>query len=114
MGLKSKRKGEKYEREVAADLRAYGYDTHRTAQYSGKTGDAPDVVGLPYIHIECKHYANRAFDYDWIDQARRDAKEGLLPIVVHRIDNADSLVTMRLSDWMDIYREYEVSRSARD
>lgn len=110
MGLKSKRKGERYEREVASKLREYGYATRRTAQYSGKTGQAPDVVGLPYIHIECKHYANRGFDYDWLSQAKRDARDGEIPIVVHRIDNAPSVVTLELDRFIEIYREYEASR----
>ena len=110
MSVNSKRKGARYEREVASVLREYGYEARRTAQYSGKTEDSADVVGLPYMHIECKHYANRAFDYDWIDQARRDAKDRI-PIVIHRTDNHDNLVTMRIEDFMTIYREYQLTRS---
>ena len=114
--MKSKRKGAGYEREVAAVLRNHGYDARRTAQYCGNTGDASDVVGLPYVHIECKRYANRAFDYDWIEQAKRDSIEASkktgsdhydIPIVIHRTDNHKSLVTLYLDDFMDIYREYE-------
>lgn len=110
MSVNSKRKGARYEREVASVLREYGYDARRTAQYCGKSEESADVVGLPYMHIECKHYANRAFDYDWIDQARRDANDRI-PIVIHRTDNHDSLVTMRIDDFMKIYREYELTRS---
>ena len=113
MSVNSKRKGARYEREVAAVLKEYGYDARRTAQYCGKSEESADVVGLPYIHIECKHYANRAFDYDWIDQARRDAKERI-PIVIHRTDNHDNLVTMRIDDFMKIYREYELIRSSNE
>lgn len=108
MAVNSKKKGARYEREIASILREYGYDARRSAQYSGKTEESADVVGLPYIHIECKHYANRAFDYDWLDQARRDA-HGTIPIVIHRTDNHRNLVTMDFDDWMQIYREYEAS-----
>lgn len=66
------------------------------------------MVGLPYIHIECKHYANRAFDYDWIDQARREAKDKI-PIVIHRTDNHRNLVTLDANDFMTIYKEFEAS-----
>ena len=108
-GMKSKRKGASYEREVASELRQYGYDTRRTAQYCGNTGDASDVVGLPMLHIECKRYANRGFDYDWLSQAVRDSKQGEIPVVIHRTDNNKSVVTMYLNDFMQIYKEYEAS-----
>lgn len=108
MSVNSKQKGARYEREIALFLRNHGYDAHRSVQYSGRTEESADVVGLPYIHIECKHYANRAFDYDWIDQARRDAK-GTIPIVIHRTDNHRNLVTLDADDFMTIYREFEAS-----
>lgn len=107
MGMKSKRKGASYEREVAKDLKYYGYDARRTAQYCGNTGDASDVVGLPNLHIECKRYANRGFDYDWIEQAVRDKKDDEIPVVIHRTDNQKSVVTLYLEDFITIYREYE-------
>ena len=107
--MKSKRKGASYEREVAAQLRAHGYDARRTAQYCGNTGDASDVVGLPRLHIECKRYANRGFDYDWLSQAVRDKKTDEIPVVIHRTDNNKSVVTLYLDDFMDIYREYDAS-----
>lgn len=109
MSKTSREKGARYERHIANELKAYGYDTHRSVQYCGRFGDA-DVVGLPYIHIECKHYANRAFDYDWLEQAKRDARDGEIPAVFHTIDYHEDVVTLRLSDFIAIYREYEVSR----
>ena len=47
MTINSRRKGVRFERELASALRAEGYDTRRTAQYCGNTGDASDVIGLP-------------------------------------------------------------------
>jgi hypothetical protein len=45
--------------------------------------------------------------YDWIAQAIRDAENtGNLPAVFHKKNNADILVTMRLDDFMTIYREF--------
>ena len=55
MTINSRRKGARFERELASALRAEGYDTRRTAQYCGNTGDASDVIGLPGIHIEAQH-----------------------------------------------------------
>ena len=36
-----------------------------------------------------------------------------LPAVFHRKDRCEWLVTMRLTDWMEIYREWEASRDER-
>lgn len=95
-------------------FREFGYNkARRTAQYCGNTGDASDVVGLPYIHVEAKHQEQMRL-YDWMDQAKRDAAatdKFLLPAVFHKKNNHNILVTMELEDWMQIYREYESGMS---
>lgn len=101
MGKASREKGKRGERMLAKALREYGYDCRRTSQYCGQTGDASDVVGLPGIHIECK-FVERLNIRDAVDQAARDAKEGL-PAVMHKKSNEGWLVTMRLEDWMRVY-----------
>jgi hypothetical protein len=111
--INSKQKGARFERTLAGLFREQGYDARRTQQYCGATEEASDVTGLPYIHVEAKHYKNRAFDYDWLEQAKRDAKNGNMPAVFHKTDNHEILVTMRLEDWFKIYREYEVSTSLK-
>lgn len=109
--VNSKRKGATFERTLAGKFREYGYDARRTAQYCGNTGDASDVVGLPHIHIEAKAQEQMRL-YDWMAQAVRDAsKSGNLPAVFHKKNHADILVTMRLADWMEIYKEFELNRS---
>ena len=108
MAINSKRKGATFERKLASRLRDYGFDTRRTAQYCGKTGDASDVVGLPGLHIEAKHQ-ERMYLYDWMAQAKRDAEAGggkRLPAVFHKKNNAEILVTMELGDFMNVYREF--------
>ena len=110
MGKASREKGKRFERALAKMFTEQGYPSRRTQQFCGATEESSDVIGLPYIHVEAKHYANRAFDYAWIDQAKRDAKEKL-PAVFHKIDNHEVLVTMTLDDWFTIYREYEAGRS---
>lgn len=114
MAINSRQKGARFERTLAKILRdEYGYDeARRTAQYCGNTGDASDVVGLPYIHIEAKH-VERLNIYDAIAQAKRDAKaggKGLLPAVFHKKNNCKILVTMELDDFMKIYREFEAGK----
>lgn len=117
MSVNSKQKGARFERLLASKFREYGYtESRRTAQYCGNTGDASDVVGLPFIHVEAKHQETMRL-YDWIDQAKRDAKagnEGRLPAVFHKKNNAEILVTMTFDDFMQIYKEYEASMTIKD
>ena len=117
MAVNRKQKGARFERLLASKFRDYGYsDARRTAQYCGNTGDASDVVGLPYVHIEAKHQEQMRL-YEWMEQAKRDAKagnEGRLPAVFHKKNNADILVTMTFDDWMQIYKEYEASMTMEE
>ena len=109
MAVNSKQKGARFERLLASKFREHGYEARRAAQYCGNTGDASDVVGLPGLHVEAKHQEQMRL-YEWIAQAVRDAEaggEGRLPAVFHKKNNADILVTMRLEDFMNIYREWE-------
>ena len=116
MAVNSKQKGARFERTLASKFREYGYNTRRTAQYCGNTGDASDVVGLPGIHIEAKHQETMRL-YEWISQAVRDAEsggKGNLPAVFHKKNHAEILVTMRLEDWMNLYREWEAGFDLKD
>ena len=114
MAVNSKQKGARFERTLARIFREeYGYnEARRTAQYCGNTGEASDVVGLPGLHIEAKHQEAMRL-YDWMSQAKRDAEAGgekHLPAVFHKKNNYPILVTMELSDFMEIYREWEAGR----
>ncbi len=102
----SRQKGKRGELEVARILRDYGYkQCRRGQQYCGTSGDA-DVVGLPGIHIEVKRREKLNL-YDAISQAVRDAARKVIPVVFHRKNDCEWLVTMRLDDWIVMYREYE-------
>ena len=105
MGKMSREKGKRAERELANILKDYGYDTRRGVQYNGADGSA-DVVGLPGIHIESKH-VERLNIYDAMAQAISDAREGEIPAVFHRKNNDYWKVTMKLEDFMKIYKEWE-------
>lgn len=103
--MNSREKGKTGERELASILREEGYETRRGQQFCGANGDA-DVVGLPGIHIECKRVEKLNL-YDAIAQACRDARQGEKPAVFHRKNRCEWLVTMKLSDWIALYREAE-------
>ena len=108
MTINSKQKGARFERSLASRLKEYGYDCRRGQQYCGANGDA-DVVGVPGIHIECKHQETMRL-YDWMSQSKADAREGEIPIVIHRKNNSADLVTMEFCDWIRLYREWECGR----
>ena len=110
--VNSRQKGARFERLLASRLREHGYDCRRGQQYCGANGDA-DVVGLPGIHIEAKAVERMSL-YDWMAQAKHDARDGELPAVFHKKNNAKILVTMELDDSMTIYREYEAGRGDND
>ena len=63
-------------------------------------------MGLPGIHIECKRVERLCIE-DAIAQAKRDAREGEMPVVMHRKNHCEWLVTMPLDQWIEIYREWE-------
>lgn len=104
--MNSRTKGAAGERELAKKLREYGYECRRGQQYCGTNGDA-DVIGLEGIHIECKRVERLNIE-DAMLQAIRDRREGEYPAVFHRKNNHEWLVTMRLNDWIEIYREWRV------
>ena len=107
MAVNSKRKGAAGERELAHKLNEYGFETRRSVQYNGKADDGKaDLVNLPGIHIECKR-VERLNVSEAMTQAINDAKNGELPTVFHRKNREQWLVTMRLDDWMDLYKEYK-------
>ena len=84
-------------------LRAEGFDARRGQQYSGAAGDA-DVIGLPGVHLEVKRVEALRL-WDALAQAKRDARPGELPVVVHRKSRCEWVIVQPLKDWLKIYRE---------
>lgn len=110
MGAMSRNKGKTGERELARLLTAFGYESHRTAQCRGDTGQAADVEGLPGIHIEVKRTESFRL-YEALNQAKHDAAMAGgrdLPAVFHRKNECPWVVVMDLEDWLKIYSIYEL------
>ena len=106
--INSRNKGKRGELMLAAIFREYGYPARRGQQYSGANGDA-DVVGVPFVHIECK-WSNKTELHKWISQSVHDAKPGEIPIVCHKRDNEDFFVTLHIRDFIEIFNEYASGR----
>ena len=109
--MNSRQKGKRGELEWARVCRDNGYVARRTAQYCGNTGEASDVIGLPGIHQEVKR-VERLDLTAAMDQAKRDAKHGEIPIVAHRRNHERWMVTMDAEDWFRLYREWEAGNGA--
>lgn len=100
----SRDKGKRGELELSHKLQEFGFDCRRGQQYCGANGDA-DIVGLDGIHIECKRV--QALNVSKaVEQAKSDAKNGDMPVVMHRKDRENWLVTMELDTWVTIYKHY--------
>ncbi len=101
--MNSSRKGANGERELAAILEAEGYHMERGGTES--YGTAPDLSGLPGIHVEVKR-VERLNVFEAMAQAIRDSKrfrDGM-PTVFHRRNRTPWLVTMLLTDWLRMYK----------
>ena len=114
MAINSKAKGKRGELSLVSKLKEYGFDTRRSVQYNGKADDGQaDLVGLDGIHIECKN-VERLNIHDAIAQAKHDAHADELPTVFHKRNHCEWLVTMPLTDWIKLYREYFYNRKEND
>lgn len=120
MGLSprgAKAKGDNYEREIASyinDRLFEGREQVYRAPLSGggrqfvSGGGSADLVGTPEIWVEAKR-TERFQPYAAMEQAEtgiRGKRAPEKPVVISRrsrIPTGDSLVVMRLDDWLDLY-----------
>lgn len=101
--VNSRAKGKRGELSLAKYLRDAGYtDARRSAQYCGANGDADIVDALPGLHIECKRVEKLNLDAA-MEQSKRDAREGGIPVVIHRKSRQEWRITMTLEDFLQIY-----------
>lgn len=98
----SRGKGARGERELAKILNEHGISCHRGYVQFKES----DLIGIPGVHVECKR-VERLNIHEAMKQAIREAqkrKDGK-PTVFHRRNNTEWLVTMRLEDWINLYKE---------
>ena len=97
--MNSREKGKRGELELAEELRRHGVKAFRGQQFCGLKGN-PDVVveDWPDLHVECKRSERLVID-NAMEQAIRDAKDKT-PVVIHRRNRGQWLVTARLHDFV--------------
>ena len=104
MGRASQRKGRNGEIELANLLNEYGIPARPGNPMSyGKT---PDIVGIHQIHAEVKRTEKTHLNA-WIAQATEDAEKfgDGAPTIFHRMSRQPWLVTMKLKDWVRLYKK---------
>lgn len=107
MGKMSREKGKRGERECRDIWKEHGYvEVHRSSQYCGKGESAADIEGVdPRLHIETKVGYSYKKVYDFMEQAKADAKDGQIPIVNCKMDRQEWLCVMRLEDFIEIWKD---------
>jgi len=100
MSRMSRNKGKVGEREVAALLRAHGFDGARGVQYQGGR-DSADVVGLPGFHIEVKR-AETFSPYKALEQAVADSGGAATPVVFHRSNARQWIAVMDAGEFLKL------------
>ena len=99
--INARAKGARYEREIAALLRAFGYEAMRGCQFAGGQ-DSPDVKCDDFpCHIEAK-FVERLNIWAAYRQAERDSGKRM-PCVIHRKKLSPfSLITLKLEDFIQL------------
>lgn len=107
--MNSKQKGNRGEREFAALCREHGHeDAARNIQFGHGCADNPDVRGLPGIHVEVKR-VEKLNIHDAMRQSRLDAGGKRMPIVAHRKNRDEWMITMRAVDWFELYGSWKAA-----
>jgi len=104
MGLYSRNKGKRWEREVARLMREiFGNSVHRGWQ-ARSPEDACDVDGTPFW-IECK-VGRKTNIKAALSQSLNTAKKGRCPVAICKDDMQEPTATMFLYDWLDLVKEW--------
>lgn len=106
--MNSRSKGKRGELELVHVLKNHDFDVRRGQQFSGANGDA-DVIGISGLHIECKRVEKLNIE-EAMKQSERDAREGEIPCVMHRKNHEEWKVTVRLTDFLTLWRRYDEGR----
>lgn len=111
-GKASRNKGKRGELEIVKILKLAGFEkAQRSAQCKGNTGQAPDVEGLPGIHIEVKRVERLNLKKAY-EQAVNDSKENGnndIAAVFHRGSYQPWMVSLSLNDFLTLIKKGETN-----
>lgn len=98
--MNSKQKGKRGELEFAHFLESFGYTARRGQQFCGSP-DSPDIISNYPAHFEIKR-VERLNIYAAMNQAIADSGNEKMPIVAHRRNNGEWLLTLRATDYFSM------------
>jgi hypothetical protein len=106
MGASQRTKGAVYEREVADrfnDVLELPQST-RIKRHIGQARDGGNDLTVGPLVVECKRRKTLTTIETWLGQAEQATKrtDGMIPCVVARQDKGDSLIVMRLDDFLEL------------
>lgn len=98
MSINSRSKGKRGELDLCRALReVMGWTVRRSQQFCGKAGDADLLVDeAPDLFVECKLV--QKLNVPAVMRVAVEQAKGQLPLLCHRRDREEWLVTLRLSD----------------
>jgi Holliday junction resolvase len=111
--INSKKKGKVGELELAHKFTELGFPAHRSQQFKG-SGDSADVRFNDeelnkLLHIECKRSEQLNIE-EALQQAERDRALGQLPVVCHRKNRDQWKITIRLEDFIEMFKIYLIKK----
>ena len=101
--INSKQKGKKGELEFSHLLKKHGFEARRGQQYSGTETTADIISELDRLHFEVKRVERLNID-NAIEQAVKDCGDKI-PVVAHRKNRKDWLITMKFDDWIELIKK---------
>lgn len=103
--INSRQKGKTGELEIAKLLREqYGYTDARRGQQFHGGADSPDVTGVDGLHIEVKRVEKLNIE-EALKQSENDSGENDVPVVFHRKNKEKWKATLRLDEFMKLWRD---------
>lgn len=102
LGKKSRNKGKRGERQVASMLTERGFEARRGVQFKGGL-NSPDVICDDLYWAQCEvKYVESLNIYKAMNQAKHDCQGSKVPLVFHKKNNRELLVTMTFFDWINL------------
>lgn len=110
----SRQKGKRRELELCEALRGMGFlSARRSAQYCGAAGDADIADAIAGLHLECKGVEKLNLRMA-MEQAIGDAKDGDVPVVIHKVNRQPWLLTIRLGDLFELCHRVGACKAVAD
>lgn len=101
-GLRSRRKGHGFEREIAQKFREFFPRARRKLEYQASEVDGTDLEGTGKLRLQIKRYKG----YAPINKIKEvQEKAGGIPALVTKADNEPIIICMELNHFFEILRD---------